>query len=187
MISSKKELREYLDYEYEKYFGSKNKLKVWIGSKMHLGEKNVIWMFQKNLRKLEYYINTKNKLISYLYKIKHTRMSIKYGLHIPPNCFDRGLKIMHLGSILINDNARIGRDCYIHINTNIVAGGTSHDAPILGNGIIISVGASIIGNIKIGDNTVIGAGAIVTKSFGDNVTIAGVPARIISNNNRSSW
>lgn len=187
MIKSRKELKEYLDYEFKKYFSKTSKFKVWLFSELLLGEKNVIWKFQKNLRKLEYFINTNKKFRGLILKIKHTRLSIKLGLHIPPNSFEKGLKIMYLGSILVNGNARIGRDCSIHINTNIVAGGNTHDAPVLGDGVVISVGASIIGGVKIGDNCVIGAGAVVTKSFDNNVTVGGVPAKIISFNGSDSW
>ena len=52
---------------------------------------------------------------------------------------------------------------------------------------IIGIGATILGPISIGDNCAIGAGPVVNKTFGDNITIAGVPARIISNNTSNMW
>ncbi len=52
----------------------------------------------------------------------------------------------------------------------------------------MGVGSVILGNVKIGDNTAIGANALVNKSFEEgNITIAGVPAKKISNNSRKDW
>ena len=187
MIHSKKDLKECLSYEYKKYFKNKKRIIVWVLSKLKLGEKYIIWDFQKKLRKLEYHINLKHKIRHIIYKLKVSRLSNKYGLHISPNCFEKGLRIMHLGYIYVNEKAKIGQDCSIHVNTYIVAGGYTNDAPTLGNRIIIGVWSIIIGGIRIGDNCAIGAGAVITKSFGENVTIAGVPAKVISNNNSDSW
>ena len=55
------------------------------------------------------------------------------------------------------------------------------EAPIIGDNCFIGPGAKLFGKIKIGDNVAIGANAVVNKSFGDNVTIAGVPAKIVNN------
>ena len=46
----------------------------------------------------------------------------------------------------------------------------------------IGPGAKLYGKITIGNNVAIGANAVVNKSFGSNITIAGIPAKIISNN-----
>lgn len=95
---------------------------------------------------------------------------------------------MHLGSILINESVRVGNDCSIHINCAIVAGGRSDECPLIGNNVVIGVGATILGKIVLGDNIVVGAGAVVNKSFEVNdVALGGVPAKIISNNGKSSW
>ena len=55
----------------------------------------------------------------------------------------------------------------------------SNDAPIIGINVFIGARAMILGNIKIGDNVKIGAGAVVMKDVPDNCTAVGVPARII--------
>ena len=55
------------------------------------------------------------------------------------------------------------------------------EAPIIGDNCFIGPGAKLFGKIKIGNNVAIGANAVVNKSFEDNVTIAGVPAKIVNN------
>ena len=76
-------------------------------------------------------------------------MQNKYALHIPINTCGKGLKIMHIGPILINGRVKIGENCSLHINTALVAGGTSDEVPCLGNGIVVGVGAVVLGGVRI--------------------------------------
>ena len=54
--------------------------------------------------------------------------------------------------------------------------------PIIGNNVYVCTGAVVIGNITIGDNVIIGANSVVTKSVPCNCTVVGNPARIIREN-----
>jgi len=185
MIKTKNDLKEYLLYEKERYFGKEKILFSYI---MGVSEKIIIWKFQKNLRKYEFHLNNNHIIRKILFKYKLLRFRNKYGINIPPNTIKKGLKIMHLGSILVNQNASIGENCSIHINTAIVAGGTNDEAPNIGNDVIIGIGSTLLGKIVIGNKCVIGAGAVVNKSFEeDGVAIAGVPAKIISRNGSDKW
>ena len=123
-----------------------------------------------------------------MFKYRFHRTSIKLGFLIPLNTFEEGLSIAHYGSIIVNSNARIGKNCRIHEGVNIGANHGNSLAPKIGNNVFIGTGAKILGNIKIGNNISIGANAVVTKSFEtDNITIAGVPAHKISNNNSINY
>lgn len=183
MIENKNDLREFLEYESAIYH-----LK-WGGVKRLLGsESAIIWSWQKRLRKTEYYFNTGKKIRYNLSKVLLKWMSNKYGLHIGLNVFDKGLHVMHLGSILTNGRVRVGRDCAIHINTALVAQGVSNDTPILGNNIVIGVGATILGGVALADGIAVGANALVNKSFDEpDIAIAGVPAKKISENGKNNW
>jgi len=146
---------------------------------------DAIWRFQRLLRKVEYYTNCKKKLlyqpIRLLYKYLLYRRRLLLGFTIPINVFDSGLSIAHIGTIVVNGNARTGKNCRIHICTNIGNGASTSDTPILGDNIYIGPGAKIFGNIEIADNIAIGANAVVNKSFlTPGVTIGGIPARVIS-------
>lgn len=151
---------------------------------------NELFRYQKLMRKLEYYSNCKKDIISKILiifmRIKYKRKSIKYGFSIPINTFGPGLNIMHRGTIVVNGNARIGENCKINADVNIgTQMETRTETPTIGNNCYIGPGAKIFGKIKIGDNVAIGANAVVNKDFPDGVTIAGVPAKIVSN--KGTW
>ena len=142
------------------------------------------WSFQKNLRRLEYYKNCRKdpigRAIYYIYKYRFLKQSIRLGFSIPENVFGPGLAIAHYGTIIINDNARIGKNCRIHAMVNIGASGGSDRAPQIGDNVYIGPGAIIYGDIRIGSNTAISANSTVNKSFEqDGILLAGSPARVI--------
>lgn len=119
--------------------------------------------------------------------MKYHRLGVKLGFTIPLNVFDEGLSIAHYGTIVVNSNSVIGKNCRIQEGVNIGASG-GDKAPRIGDNVFIGTGAKIIGDVVIGDNIAIGANAVVTKSFVDNgITLAGVPAKIISHNDSSRF
>lgn len=145
---------------------------------------NPIWKFQKLMRRLEYYYNCHNKGFTKIYvlflRYRFKQLSIKLGFSIPINVFGPGLSIVHYGTIVINNAARIGSNCRIHACVNIGASGGRSEAPQLGDNIYIAPGAKIYGNIKIANNIAIGANAVVNKSFEEeSILIAGNPAEKI--------
>ncbi|MBN8697656.1 MAG: serine acetyltransferase [Bacteroidetes bacterium] len=148
-----------------------------------------IWLFQKNLRKLEYYTNCRKGVFSYFYKImllkKHNRLSLKLGFSIPMNVFGPGLSIAHYGTIIVNGGARVGANCRLHASVNIgTMAGYSNKAPSIGDNCYIGPGAKIYGDIVIGNRIAIGANAVVNKSFiEDNIAIGGIPAKKIGDIN----
>lgn len=144
---------------------------------------NELWKYTRLLRRYEYYENCKkNILIKKLLHYRFKRLSIKYGFSIPINTFSAGMKLTHRGTIVVNPGARIGSNT--RVNCDVVIGaalGTSTEAPTIGKNCYLAPGCKIFGNITIGDNVIIGANAVVTKDVPSNVTVAGCPAKIISN------
>ena len=95
--------------------------------------------------------------------------------------FGKGLVIMHGVGVVINSGARGGKN--IVIESGVVIGAVRNGVPVqvpqLGSNIFIGSGAKILGGIKIGNNVKIGANAVVVKDVPDNVTVVGIPARIV--------
>jgi serine O-acetyltransferase len=119
--------------------------------------------------------------------------SIKLGFSIPPNVFGPGLAIVHYGTIVVNGNARVGANCRLHVCVNIGGSGllvksdkAVHLAPQIGSNVYISAGVKIYGPVRIADGIAIGANAVVNRTLETpSTTIAGVPARVISNKGSS--
>lgn len=142
------------------------------------------WVFQKRLRKLEYYLNCKNDPISKLYLkilwLRFKKISLKLGYSIPPNVFGPGLCILHYGTIVVNSKAKIGKNCRVEVCVNIGASGGNPAAPQIGDNVYIAPGVKIYGDISIANNIAIGANSTVNKSFEEeNILIAGSPAKRI--------
>jgi serine O-acetyltransferase len=115
------------------------------------------------------------RLISQISRIL-TLIEIHPGAKFGKRCF-----IDHGVGVVIGETAVIGND--VTIFQGVTLGGTGAEKgkrhPTVGNGVVIGAEAIILGNIHIGDNARIGAGAVVTKSVPANSTVVGNPARIV--------
>lgn len=148
---------------------------------------NPVLRFQRYLRLTEFSRNSYNSInsrILYYYRWSRlNRLRLKLGFTIPLNVFGPGLSISHYGTIIINRNAVIGANCRIH--PGICVGGLNNKAPVIGDNVYIGPGAKIFGGINIGDNVVIGANSVVNKDVPREVTVAGNPAKIVSDKDSS--
>ena len=183
MIKSKKEYFSYI--EADRIALGKPKLSFKIRLIEYI-KVDLIWQYQRLLRKSEYYKNYKSKqsVLGRLYyviiKRKFKRLSLKLGFSIPENVFGPGLAILHYGTIVVNHKTVIGKNCRIHAGVNIGASGGKEGAPIIGNNVYIAPGAKIYGSIKIADNIAIAANAAVSKSFiNSGFVVGGIPAKEI--------
>ena len=185
MIRSKSEYKEY-------YLCDLRKTGI-INKKWYNRLTDRRFKFYKALRFTEYYNNCKNKWYHKIPKkiinMRYARLCDKYNWTIPINVFDKGLTIVHVGTIVVSGRAKIGKNCRIHVCTNIGSSSVKgvDGAPVIGDNVYIGPGAKIFGPISIGSNVAIGANAVVNKSFPDNCTIAGVPAKKISDNTSSLY
>lgn len=146
---------------------------------------NDVRKFKVLLRKSEYYSNCCSgllgKLVSSYYRYRLYKCGLKLGFTIPRNVFGPGLSIPHTGTIVVNSNAKVGKNCRLHVCVNIGASGGKKDAPIIGDNVYIAPGVKIYGGIEIAEGIAIGANSVVNKSFTEpNITIAGVPAKKIA-------
>lgn len=142
-----------------------------------------VWVFQRRMRRLEYLTNCrKNRLLRMVASCQYNRLGRLLGFSIPINVFGPGLSIAHHGTIAINSGTRVGYNCRLHVCVNIgTAAGRHDEAPKIGDNCYIAPGVKMFGNIEIGDNTVVGANAVVNKGFPEgNVTIGGIPAKVIA-------
>lgn len=92
-----------------------------------------------------------------------------------------GLSIKHFPGLVVAYDSIIGENCTLNHDITIGRsfGGTRAGCPIIGNNVIIFPGARVIGRIKIGNNVIISANAVLTKDVPNNCVVAGVPAKIV--------
>lgn len=90
----------------------------------------------------------------------------------------RGLKINHGCGSVIGARCVIGDNCLIHQNCTL--GDRDGGRPTLGNNVIMYAGSMVLGNVKIGDNTIVGANSIVISDFPANSILVGTPAKNIA-------
>ena len=98
-------------------------------------------------------------------------------LYINTKDIGGGLIIQHGFSTIISAK-KIGENCKIYHHVTL---GYSHDlqAPVIGNNVEVCCGAKVIGGVTVGDNVLIGAGALVVKDVPANTVVGGVPASVI--------
>ncbi|MDR2628020.1 MAG: serine acetyltransferase [Dysgonamonadaceae bacterium] len=138
--------------------------------------------FQLRLRKIEYLQNVCRsnyfcRIYLFLLEYINHRLATRLGFSIPKNVCGGGLCIVHYGTIVISPKAKIGENFRIHPSTSI---GDYNGAPQIGNNVYVGPGAKLFGNITVGNNVAIGANAVVNTDIPDNVTVGGIPAKIIS-------
>jgi len=104
-----------------------------------------------------------------------------FNSSIPPTVkIGEGTKIAYGGvGVVVHARSVIGKNCLL--GQNITIGGKSgwYEVPIIGDNVHISAGARILGPVKVGNNVIIGANAVVIKDVPDNCIVAGVPAKVI--------
>ncbi len=118
----------------------------------------------------------------FLARLVSQRAARKTGIEIHPGAtIGRRLVIDHGTGVVIGETAEIGDDVLIY--QGVTLGGTGKDTgkrhPTIGNNVMISAGAKVLGPFKIGDNSRVAAGAVVLAEVPPNSTVVGVPARVV--------
>ncbi len=92
--------------------------------------------------------------------------------------------IAHVGGIVIGSGVTIGTNC--DVRQNVTLGGNfnrkSDDGltqPVIANNVSLGVGAVVVGPIRIGPNTIIGANSVVTRDMPGDSIVAGIPAAVV--------
>ena len=133
------------------------------------------WLYKHNIKLIA-------RIISQLARW-FTGTEIHPGASIGRRCF-----INHGMAIIIGETTEIGDDVTIY--QGVTLGGTGKDTgkrhPTIGNRVMISSGAKVLGPFKVGDDVKIGAGAVVLKEIPPNCTVVGIPGTIVKRNGQST-
>jgi len=126
------------------------------------------WLWTKGRRDFAYYLQSRSSSV------------FQTDVH-PAADIGRGIFLDHATGLVVGETAAIGDD--VSMLHDVTLGGTGNETgdrhPKIGRGVMIGAGAKILGNIEVGHCVRIAAGSVVLKSVPNNVTVAGVPARVI--------
>ena len=114
------------------------------------------------------------------------RTARKTGIEIHPGAtIGKGLFIDHGHGVVIGETAIVGDNVTLY--QGVTLGGTGKEKgkrhPTIGNNVMISTGAKILGSFTVGENSKIGAGSVVLNEVPPNSTVVGVPGRIVKRDN----
>jgi serine O-acetyltransferase len=126
------------------------------------------WLWNKGRKDFAYYLQS--------------RSSAEFQCDIHPAArIGRGIFLDHATGLVIGETSVVGDD--VSMLQDVTLGGTGKEDgdrhPKIQNGVLIGAGAKILGNIEIGHCSRIAAGSVVLKAVPNNVTVAGVPAKVI--------
>lgn len=110
----------------------------------------------------------------------------KTGIEIHPGAkIGNGFFIDHGNGVIIGETAIIGDNVTLYQGVTLGGTGKEHGKrhPTIGNNVMISAGAKVLGSFTIGDNSKIGAGSVVLSEVPPNSTVVGVPGRVVKRNN----
>ena len=114
------------------------------------------------------------------------RTARKTGIEIHPGAtIGKGLFIDHGHGVVIGETAIVGDNVTLY--QGVTLGGTGKESgkrhPTIGDNVMISAGAKILGSFTVGENSKIGAGSVVLSEVPPNCTVVGVPGRVVKRDN----
>ena len=171
-----KTLKADLDAVMERDPAARNRAEVFFlysGFKAVRSHRKANWFLRHNMKFIARWISQRSR---------H-----KTGIEIHPGAtIGKGLFIDHGMGVVIGETTIIGDDCLLYQGVTLGGVGTGEHTckrhPTLHNNVMISAGAKIIGDITIGDNSIVGANSVVLKDVPPNCTVVGVPGMIVKEN-----
>ena len=137
---------------------------------------------------------TRYRIAHWLYERKHyflarwysQKTARKTGIEIHPGAkIGKGLFIDHGNGVIIGETAIIGNNVTLY--QGVTLGGTGKEKgkrhPTIGDNVMISAGAKVLGSFTVGENSKIGAGSVVLSEVPPNSTVVGVPGRVVKRDN----
>lgn len=154
IIETKNELKKILKMEKKIYFKDDFRELLFKILKSHPDFYS--WRFIKCMRIASYYYGKRTNNIIYSIKYilsirKMNKLGRRLGIETGENVFDENVKIYHTNGIVINGNAKIGKNCRLYGNNCIGNNGKNNKTPIIGDNVRICVGAKVIRGCKIGE------------------------------------
>lgn len=170
------EIKEDIQAIVEKDPAARNGLEVLLcypGIWALIFHKQAHWLHAHNFKLLARFLSQQARFF--------TGIEIHPGATIGKRCM-----IDHGMAVVIGETAEIGDDVTIY--QGVTLGGTGKDTgkrhPTIGDHVVISTGAKVLGPFRVGNNSKIGAGSVVLEEIPDNCTVVGIPGKIVKRGNQ---
>ncbi len=133
------------------------------------------------LHRIAHYFYEKNWVV--FPRMINTFSRFLTGIDIHPGAkLGPGLFIDHGMGLVIGETAELGSNVTLY--QGVTLGGTGKEQgkrhPTIGNNVVVSSGAKVLGSFKVGDNSKIGSGSVVLKEVPPNSVVVGIPGRIVT-------
>ena len=127
-----------------------------------------------------------NRKLYFLARWYSQRTARKTGIEIHPGAqIGKGFFIDHGSGVIIGETTIIGDNVTLYQGVTLGGTGKEHGKrhPTIGDNVMISAGAKVLGSFTVGENSKIGAGSVVLKEVPPNSTVVGVPGRVVKRDN----
>ena len=170
--------------DYYRYCGKKaGLLRMWLYT---LGHPLFAFSFWLRLCSYRSRIPVLGGVIYYIAKLLKTLLGRKRGIMFSEKMpLGYGFYLSHGFGVVVNPSAVIGNNCTISQFTTI--GAVEGKAAVVGDNVYIGPSVCLVENIRVGNNSIIGAGAVVVKDVPENTIVAGVPAKVISDSSSKKY
>lgn len=117
-------------------------------------------------------------------KLIKNRLIKLYGLHVSLKAqIGIGINFKHINGVVIGDGVVIGKNVVIYHQVTLggqnLGDGKEGNYPVIEDNVTIFTGAKILGPVRIGENSIIGANSVIVKDVPQNCIVAGVPGKVI--------
>lgn len=180
MIQNKADLKEYMDADLNAAYVPKKWFPRFLHT-LHGNECCHAYRYVRCLRLTEYHLNINNFIRFHWYRLKLSRLALRYGIRTEINAIGKGLNIIHLaggGGCILNCKS-MGDYCRVQSGVVIGNVGDGDHRPTIGNYVGFGLGCKVYGKITIGDGAKILPNAVVTKDVPSYTIVGGVPAKMI--------
>lgn len=131
--------------------------------------------------------SSNRKIISSMGHLIQKHYENRYGLEISFSKISGGLLLLHPYNITVNSRARLGKNVTLFKGSTIgsVRSGRREGVPVIGDRVVLCVNATVVGNVKIGNDVLVAANTLVDFDVPDNSVVIGNPGQIIHKKNAS--
>ncbi len=186
-IKTRDDLKSIIISDLYRYYGDSSKSVFRKTYKNIPGFQFTFW-----LRKCSYYSSKSiiTRPLFYYARWRYNHFKYKFGFDIEYSTeIDKGFYLGHWGGVVIHPDTIIGKNCNIshQVTIGIDNNRGVNSVPVLGDNVYLGPGCKVFGKITLGSGCAAGANSVVNNDVPHGVTVAGVPARIISEKDSSAY